>query len=307
MKIVDKVKSNQKLMRFIETTQNRITDSEMGTTSVVVAYYLLLSLFPLMIALGNLLPYLSIDPNTVLSYVQELIPSQIYDFIGPAIENLLTTSSGGLLSISALAALWSASQSINALQIAMNKAFGVDQRSNFIVVRAVSFVIILLFMIAIVGVTMVFGLGKIILDFLQPIFKFQDNLIDTFQTVKWPVTIVALLFIMMLIYWLVPNAKVKLRSTLPGAIFATIGWMLLSQVFGLYARYFAARISGYQIIGSFIVLMIWLNLAATIIILGGIINAVVEEYLSGQEIKERTDPVQRISSKIEDTFTNKEK
>ena len=214
MKIVDKVKSNQKLMRFIETTQNRITDSEMGTTSVVVAYYLLLSLFPLMIALGNLLPYLSIDPNTVLSYVQELIPSQIYDFIGPAIENLLTTSSGGLLSISALAALWSASQSINALQIAMNKAFGVDQRSNFIVVRAVSFVIILLFMIAIVGVTMVFGLGKIILDFLQPIFKFQDNLIDTFQTVKWPVTIVALLFIMMLIYWLVPNAKVKLRSTL---------------------------------------------------------------------------------------------
>ena len=133
-------------------------------------------------------------------------------------------------------------------------------------------------MIAIVGVTMVFGLGKIILDFLQPIFKFQDNLIDTFQTVKWPVTIVALLFIMMLIYWLVPNAKVKLRSTLPGAIFATIGWML-----------------------------IWLNLAATIIILGGIINAVVEEYVSGQEIKERTDPVQRISSKIEDTFTNKEK
>ncbi len=116
MKIVDKVKSNQKLMRFIETTQNRITDSEMGTTSVVVAYYLLLSLFPLMIALGNLLPYLSIDPNTVLSYVQELIPNQIYDFIGPAIENLLTTSSGGLLSISALAALWSASQSINALQ-----------------------------------------------------------------------------------------------------------------------------------------------------------------------------------------------
>ena len=65
MKIVDKVKSNQKLMRFIETTQNRITDSEMGTTSVVVAYYLLLSLFPLMIALGNLLPYLSIDPTTM--------------------------------------------------------------------------------------------------------------------------------------------------------------------------------------------------------------------------------------------------
>lgn len=307
MKWIDKAKSNQKLMRFIETTQTRITESEMGTTSVVVAYYLLLSLFPLLIAIGNLLPFLSIVPSNVLPYVQELIPGQVYEFIGPAIENLLTSGSGGLLSISALAALWSASQSINALQIAMNKAFGVDQRSNFIVVRAVSFVIILLFMIAIVGVTMVIGLGKIILDFLQPIFHIQDDLIATFQTVKWPLTIIALLFILMLIYWLVPNAKVKLRSTLPGAVFATAGWMLLSQVFGLYARFFAARISGYQIIGSFIVLMIWLNLAATIIILGGIINAVVEEYLSGQEIKERKDPVERISSKLEDTFSNKEK
>ena len=53
MKWIDKAKSNQKLMRFIETTQTRITESEMGTTSVVVAYYLLLSLFPLLIAIGN--------------------------------------------------------------------------------------------------------------------------------------------------------------------------------------------------------------------------------------------------------------
>ena len=58
MKWIDKAKSNQKLMRFIETTQTRITESEMGTTSVVVAYYLLLSLFPLLIAIGNLLPFL---------------------------------------------------------------------------------------------------------------------------------------------------------------------------------------------------------------------------------------------------------
>ena len=48
-------------MRFIETTQKRITDSEMSTTSVVVAYYLLLSLFPLIIAFGNILPFLHID------------------------------------------------------------------------------------------------------------------------------------------------------------------------------------------------------------------------------------------------------
>ena len=58
----------------------------MGTTSVVVAYYLLLSLFPLIIALGNILPYLQIDQETVLTYIRQVIPETIYQFIGPAVK-----------------------------------------------------------------------------------------------------------------------------------------------------------------------------------------------------------------------------
>ena len=74
MKVWNKIKQNENLMRFIETTQKRITDSEMSTTSVVVAYYLLLSLFPLIIAFGNILPFLHIDQETVLTYLREVIP-----------------------------------------------------------------------------------------------------------------------------------------------------------------------------------------------------------------------------------------
>ena len=70
MKVWNKIKQNENLMRFIETTQKRITDSEMSTTSVVVAYYLLLSLFPLIIAFGNILPFLHIDQETVLTYLR---------------------------------------------------------------------------------------------------------------------------------------------------------------------------------------------------------------------------------------------
>lgn len=140
-------------------------------------------------------------------------------------------------------------------------------------------------MIAISGVTIVLGLGQLILDAIQPIVQIPVNFIDQFQTLKWPITLVALFVIMFLIYLIVPNAQLKLKTIIPGTIFATVGWMLLSQVFSIYARYFATRISGYQIIGSFIVLMLWLNFAATIIILGGIINAVVQEYVTGHQIK----------------------
>ncbi|MGG5338248.1 membrane protein [Enterococcus pernyi] len=305
MNILNKIKQHKNLMRFIETTQKRIVDSEMGTTSVVVAYYLLLSLFPLIIALGNILPYLQIDQETVLTYIRQVIPETIYQFIGPAVKNLLTQSSGSLLSLSAIAALWSASQSINALQIAMNKAYGVENRENFIIVRFFSLIVIILFMIAISGVTLVLGLGQMILEAIQPIFKIPVNFIDQFQTLKWPITLVALFVIMFMIYWIVPNAQLKFKAVIPGAVFATTGWMLLSQVFGIYARYFATRVSGYQIIGSFIVLMLWLNFAATIIILGGIINAVVQEYITGNEIKERRSITSTWLGKIKNKFSQK--
>ena len=237
MKLLGKIKQNENLMRFIATTKKRITDSEMGPTSVVVAYYLLLSLFPLIIAFGNILPFLKIDQETVLTYVRQIIPETVYQFIGPAIRNLLTQSSGGLLSLSALAALWSASQSINALQIAMNKAYGVENRKNFLIVRFFSLVVILLFMIAISGVTIFLGLGQMILEALQPIFNFSGNVIIQFQTLKWPITLVVLFIIMFLIYVIVPNAQLKLKAVIPGTIFATVGWMLLSQVFGIYSKY----------------------------------------------------------------------
>ncbi|BAK21262.1 YihY/virulence factor BrkB family protein [Melissococcus plutonius] len=302
MNLLKKITDNKNLLRFIRTTQRRMIDSEIGNTSVIVAYYLLLSLFPLLIAIGNLLPYLNINPNHVLPYLAEIVPESIYHDLEPAFLSLLTRRSGGLLSVSALTALWSASQSINALQIAMNKAYGVKSRKNFIIVRIVSLTVILLLLLALVGVVIILGLGKNILDFLQPILKVPTSFIVTFQTLKWPVTLFVLLIIMCLIFLVVPNAKLTIRSVIPGAVFSTIGWMLLSQVFGIYIKYFNSKVAGYQIIGSFIVLILWLNFAATIIIFGGIINAVVEEYSSEKRIEKRSGMLNSTIDQIKEKF-----
>jgi len=281
----NEVGNDQKnISRFFSIAKERVKISEFTTYSIVVAYYLLLSLFPLLITVGNILPFLSIDPSSVLPYIQEIMPSTIYQFLGPAIKDLLTQSSGGLLSISAITTIWSASKSINALQKAMNKSLGVEQRAG-IVARILSVLVLILFLFAMVALSLIIGAGQVLLDAIQPIFAIPDSFVNIFQTVKWPLTFVALFLLMAIIYWMIPNVKMKLRSVLPGAIFATIGWLLLSQVFGLYARYFATTVSGYQIIGSFVVLMLWLNFAAMIIILGSVLNASMEEFYNG-ELKE---------------------
>lgn len=305
MKIVEKIKQNKELMIFINITQNKINDAEIGTTSVVVAYYLLLSLFPLIIALGNILPFLHIDQGTVLTYIREMMPETIYQFIEPVVKNLLTQSSSGLLSISVLSALWSSSQSINALQIAMNKTYGVENRKNFLIVRFFSLIVIILFIIVISGVTIVLGFGQLILEAVQPIFKISVNFIYQFHTLKWPTTLIALFMIVFLIYLIVPNIHLKLKAVIPGTIVATVGCLLSTQVFSIYVKYFATYISGYQIIGSFIVLMIWLNFVAMIIIFGGIVNTIVQEYITSNETKERRSLFSSVLSRLKDKFSHK--
>lgn len=290
MEPLEKIK-NDKLKKFIQTVIGRVSGAEIGPSSSTIAYYLLLSIFPLIIAVGNILPFLQINPETVLPYIESMLPVSIYEMLEGTIRSLLENSNGGLLSISAIATLWAASKSINALQNALNKVYGVNNRVNALLTRLFSFAAIFLFLMAVMVLAILFTLGQSILDYVLPILNLPHNISGIFGTLKWPVTMISLFLVMSIIYYFLPNAKVRLRSVLPGAAFSTIGWMALTQFFGLYTKYFSKGFSSYGLIGGFIVFMLWLNFAATVIIIGGVINAVIEEFSNGEiEAKKRKLP-----------------
>jgi membrane protein len=83
--------------------------------------------------------------------------------------------------------------------------------------------------------------------------------------------------VFMLLYWIAPNRKLYLKSVIPGAIFATLGWILVSLGFSMYVSSFANYSATYGSIGGIIVLMMWLYFSGTILMVGGQINAVMQE------------------------------
>lgn len=284
--------------------QIRMTGAEVTTSSAAIAYYLLLSLFPLVIAVGNILPFLDIDPELVLPYIAAMVPRNVYELLESIIRSLLQNTSGSLLSISALATLWAASRSINALQNSLNKVFGVKKRRNMVITRLFSFVAVFFFLMAVVFVAMFFMIGQYLIEYLTPIFNIPESIQGMFGTLRWPVTTITLFVTLFIIYSALPNAKVRLCSILPGTIFATAGWMILTQLFGLYTRFFSKNITSYGLIGSFIVFMLWLNFAATVIILGGIINAVCEMTISGK-IEPRHPSIESMTKRVFGKFRKK--
>ena len=113
-------------------------------------------------------------------------------------------------------------------------------------------------MVAIVGVVVILGLGQYIIELLQPIFHYSTSVIDTFQALKWPLTTVVLLVIMCLIYAVVLIGNYRYVLFCQGLFFDSRLDAIITN-FGLYVKYFSSRIASYQIIGSFIILMLWLN------------------------------------------------
>ncbi len=82
------------------------------------------------------------------------------------------------------------------------------------------------------------------------------------------------------VYYLAPNLKIKCTSAFPGAIFATLGWILISLAFSFYVSNFANYSATYGSIGGIIVLMVWFYLTGIILLVGGEINALMNNRLN---------------------------
>ena len=307
-KKMNKYFNKKEWLRFFETIQRKYQEAEVTNSSVVIAYYLLLSFFPIVIIIGNLLPLLNLDINTILPYFSTIIPEAIYQEIVETIHRLLTSSSSGMLSFGIVAAFWAASKGMNAMQVSMNKAYGVEPRKNMFVIRLASLAFTLILVLGIVALVLVFSFGQVVLNYLTPLLQLPEELVAIFQSVKWPVTLFLLLFVFTLVYYMVPNAQVKVKFVLPGAIFATIGWVLLSQAFAIYVRYFSGRTLSYGSVGIFIVLMLWLNGSGIVLTLGAVINASIDEFRHGKIENNSSrigDYFERQINKGKDKFTNK--
>ncbi|GAJ27291.1 inner membrane protein YihY [Liquorilactobacillus sucicola DSM 21376 = JCM 15457] len=264
------------IIKIIKSMFQRATDIDISNTSIVIAYYSLLAFFPSIILVGNVLPLLNIKAGTVLSYLETAVPATIYETLHPIVISFLNRGSGGLISISALVALWAASKGINALKLAMNNAYDVEDSQGAITARLISFFLTIVFAILLISIIILFSFGQMVLSYITPILNLPVEFVGIFGRLKWPLTFFGLFIILSLMYYFLPNANLHLLLVFPGALLATVGWIILAQGFSIYVHYFARSVLSYGTIGTFIVLLFWLNYSGWVIMLGASLNATLE-------------------------------
>jgi len=262
----------RKVFLFVPHLWKRIQVNDYFGFAAQLAYYFLLSLFPLLIFLVTLLPYLPITQRDLLSIFQDFAPSGTMELIE---MNLLQVSqkNGTLLSFGIIGTIWSASNGIHTIVKALNKAYEVKEGRSFLKTRMMAIVLTFAMIVVIVVALILPVFGKQIGVFLFSQFDLSEQFISVWNTLRWLVSSVIIFVIFVGLYWLAPNKKFACRSAIPGATFATIGWILTSWAFSYYVSNFGNYSATYGSIGAIIVLMIWLYISGIIIIIGGEVNA----------------------------------
>ncbi|WP_233505442.1 YihY/virulence factor BrkB family protein [Sporosarcina sp. BI001-red] len=262
---------------FMKELILRIKTVDVSGLGAELSYFFLFSMFPLLIFLFTLLPYMNLDQAEVILFIKDYAPAEVASMISDILEQVLANKNGGLLSVGILATLWSASKGMNALTKALNRSYFKEDSRSFVVQRGMSIVFtIMLVLVVIVALGLpVFGeqIGSFIFSYLG----FEDGFNTLWNQLRFILPPVLIAVVFTLIYWLVPDVKLPFKTALPGALFATIGWIITTLGFSFYVSNFGSYANTYGSIGTIIILMLWLYFSAIILMIGGQINAVAKE------------------------------
>lgn len=261
---------------FIKKIIKKLEVDDISGLAAQLAYFFLLSMFPLFIFLFTLVAYLPYSQEEILRTLQIFAPAESMSLIE---ENVNDVMQGNvkLLSFSVLGTIWTASHGLNAIIKAFNRAYNVTETRSYFIARGMSimltFAMIFVFLVALF--LPVFG--KQIGMFLFYEFGISEQFIKVWNTSRWVISSSVLFIVFIMLYWIAPNKKITCVSVLPGAVFATIGWVAVSFLFSFYVDKISNYTTTYGSLGGIIVLMVWFYLSGLIIIMGGEVNAAVGE------------------------------
>ena len=254
------------------------------TYSAACAYYLFMSLVPVIMLLVSVLQYTPLTRDVVLEAVADYVPESLYEIVDYIVTSIYN---GGrvALTVSILLTLWSASACMKALLRGMDSVYDAERREDYIrfSLRACFYMVIFVFILLLSFFVMVYG-GQI-LDMIadsMPSNHSLDFLFTLAKHLRFLIILALLALVFSLLYKWMPAKNLKYRRQLPGAVFSAVVWAAFSFIFSFYVS-LSDKFGAYGYIGTIMVAMIWIFYCFYFLLMGGFINHYIEMKRAGPE------------------------
>ena len=284
----DNPKGKLTIKKFVKEMYYRLMYDEISLLSANLSYYFILSLFPMLIVALALTPYFKIDQQFLLEKIQNFAPGDLGNYLFDMISEVLNNKNNTIITVGIVFTLWSASSGIYGIIIAFNNAFRVRDGRIWIVTKLISVVITALFLVGMFVVLALVVFGKQLTYLLFHKFNLDEGFYNLWSVLNYSFPILFTFIVFVFLYIMGPNLKLKAISILPGSIFATVSWTLISRLFGYYIDHFSSYIKTYGTIGAFMAVIIWLYITGYILIIGAELNAIFHNYRVEHRVFEET-------------------
>ena len=264
-------------MQYYLVQGKRVFDAyvkdEVTVYAAQASFFIVLSSFPfLMILLTSIQLIPAVTQRDLLLVLSKAAPSGAYALIETVIMDLETKAPAAILSATSVATIWSASRGMLGIERGLNRISGCSRRQGYLVSRLINscYTVIFLLVCILSLLLMVFGAAiQNVLTRYFPLFRELTAYILILRTVM--ALTILILFFMGLYTWL-PMVHQPLRRQLPGALFSTAAWVILSFGFSIYFNHFSRFSYTYGSLAAVVILMLWLYFCICTLFMGAEIN-----------------------------------
>jgi membrane protein len=261
--------------RVIVKVASDVSQNHIFSVAAALSYYFLLALFPALIVFTTLVGYLPIPHlfNTIVEAMAHVVPPQSMGLVRRVVSDVTSRNHAALLSFGLLGALWTCSSAFATMIEALNVAYDVPETRPMWKTRLLTLELTLL-----VGLLVPVAVAFLVVGpHFGKFLALHLGLSRTFA-VFWPImqhVVAAILMVLAVegLYFLAPNLKHTFSASLPGAVFAVVGWIALSDGLGFYFQKFEHLNKTYGVLGGGIALLVWLYWSGFIILVGAELNA----------------------------------
>ncbi|MBD3221666.1 YihY family inner membrane protein [bacterium] len=269
----------KRALLYLERLRREIAYDDCMGMAAQIAYYMLLSVIPFFIFVLSIISRLSVGEALaplLLDALREQMPLEAANFIVDIVLRVLPTQSSETTVVSFVIALWGSSMAIGALITTINRAYNLRPRRNIVVQKLLSILLVLVLSAVLMVALLILLFGP---QVTQETFEFLGLASETntfWTSMRLPLATLLAFSALCILYYYAPEARQRFVHILPGAVTATLLWLVASAGFRLFVRNFGNYNATYGSLAAVVILLAFFWLTGFIFLLGAEINALMK-------------------------------
>ena len=263
------------LSKLVQKAAGELRRAQIPVYAAAAAFFLVLSFLPLTTLLLAVLQYTVFSPEDVLALLSRIAPDEVLPLFESFLLRSYQTSGAAVISVSAIAAAWSASKGIYGMTRGLNAVLELPETRGYVRVRLLCLGHMLLFVLGLVLTLLLHVFGQKLLSVLTgkglAVAGLASFLLEHLQLYS----LVLLTALFCVLYLALPNRRQKLSAVFPGALCAAAAWLAFSALFSLYVNHFAKSFALYGSLAAMVMTMLWVYICVGIVFYGAILNHLI--------------------------------